>query len=56
MSNPADQFKISLNQNIWGLVVGLLGLGAAIVSAIMVASVFFTTISYTIKYWKHKLE
>jgi len=67
MSNAAEPFKINLNQNLWGLVVGLVGLGiaehfslctlflfAVVVSGIMVASVAFTTVAYTINYWKNK--
>lgn len=69
MSTPAEQFKINLNQNLWGLVVGLTALGAAEhfqlrtlfwfsvgVSSIMVISVAVTTLAYTIKYWKNKQE
>lgn len=69
MSNPGEQFKINLNQNLWGLVVGLIGLGVAehfnlctlfwfavVVSGVMVLSVIFTTIAYTINYWKEKLK
>jgi len=68
MSSPEEQFKINLNQNLWGLVVGLSGLGVAeyfglctlfwfalVVSGIMVLSVFFTTAAYTYKYCKQKL-
>jgi len=68
MSNPEEQFKINLNQNLWGLVVGLSGLGVAeyfrlctlfwfalVVSGIMVVSVLFTTAAYTYKYCKQKL-
>jgi len=67
MSSPEDQFKISLNQNLWGLVVGLAAMGAAehynlrtlfwfsvVVSVIMVLSLGATTLAYTIKYWKNK--
>ncbi len=69
MDNPAEPFKINLNQNLWGLVVGLSGLGVAeqfrlptlfwfsvIVSIIMVLSIAFTTLAYTINYWKHRFE
>lgn len=68
MSSPEEQFKINLNQNLWGLVVGLSGLGVAeyfglctlfwfalVVSGIMVLSVIFTTAAYTYKYCKRKL-
>ncbi len=67
MRNPLEQFKINLNQNLWGLVVGLVALGfaeyhnlctlfwfAVAVSAVMVASVGVTTLAYTINYWKNK--
>jgi hypothetical protein len=67
MSSPADQFKINLNQNLWGLIVGLTGLGMAehfdlqtlfvfalVVSLIMTASIAATTLAYTINYWKNK--
>ena len=69
MSNPAEPFWIKLNQNLWGLVVGLGALGAAehfqprtlfwfavVVSAIMVLSVSVTTLAYTVNYWKNKQE
>ena len=67
MSSPQDQFKINLNQNLWGLVVGLGAMGAGehynlctlfwfsvVVSVIMVASLAVTTLAYTINYWKNK--
>lgn len=67
MSNATDQFKINLNQNLWGLLIGLGALGtaehynlralfwfSAIVSAIMVISVAVTFLAYTINYWKNK--
>ena len=67
MSNPAEQFKINLNQNLWGLVVGLVALGAAehfqlntlfwfsfAISLIMSVSVAFTTVAYTINYWRKR--
>ncbi|OGA67066.1 MAG: hypothetical protein A3G83_14340 [Betaproteobacteria bacterium RIFCSPLOWO2_12_FULL_68_20] len=67
MASPDEHFKINLNQNLWGLVVGLGFLGAAehyglstlfwfavAVSGIMVASVAATTLAYTINYCKHK--
>lgn len=67
MGSPDEQFKINLNQNLWGLVVGLSGLGVAeyfglctlfwfavVVSAFMVMSVAITTLAYTINYWKQK--
>lgn len=67
MGSTTDQFKINLNQNLWGLLVGLGALGAAehyklctlfwfsvVVSVIMVSSVAVTTLAYTINYWKNK--
>ena len=67
MSNATDQFKVNLNQNLWGLLVGFGALGAAeyyklcalfwfsvVISVIMVTSVGFTTVAYTLNYWKHK--
>ncbi len=67
MASLDEHFKIHLNQNLWGLVVGLGFLGAAehfglstlywfsvAVSVIMLASVAATTLAYTINYWKHK--
>ena len=67
MSSPAEQFKINLNQNLWGLVVGLVTLGAAehftlctlywfgvAVSLIMLTSIAVTTFAYTLNYWKNK--
>ena len=69
MANPAEHFKINLNQNLWGLVIGLLSLGAAehfhlsvlfwfsaAVAGIMVLSVAVTTVAYTINYWKNKQQ
>lgn len=69
MANPGEQFKINLNQNLWGLLVGLSSLGVAehfglctffwfavVVSVIMVLSVAITTLAYTINYWKEKIQ
>lgn len=69
MANAEDQFKINLNQNLWGLAVGLGALGAAehfqfrvlfwfaaIVSSIMVVSVGLTTVAYTRQYLKKKQQ
>ncbi len=65
--SAADQFKINLNQNLWGVVVSFSALGAAeyyqlctlfwfaaVVSTIMVLSIAFTTFAYTTNYWKNK--
>lgn len=67
MGSPADQFKINLNQNLWGLLVSFGFLGGseyfnlpvlfwlALVSAcVMTLSVCFTTIYYTMNYMKNK--
>jgi hypothetical protein len=64
-----DNFKIALNQNLWGLVVGLAGLGTAeyfklnalyyislSLSVGMLASVFITTAAYTLNYKKSKSQ
>ena len=69
MESPDDQFKINLNQNLWGLVVGLAALGlaeyyrlgvlfwfAAVVSGLMALSLSVTTVAYTIRYWKNKMK
>lgn len=67
MSGPQDQFRINLNQNLWGLIVGFGAMGAAeyfdlstlfwfsvVVSSIMLVSLAVTTFAYTITYWKNK--
>ena len=67
MTNLGEQVKINLNQNLWGLVIGLAGLGVAehfklsalfwlslLVSLAMIASVWVTTLAYTLNYWKNK--
>ncbi len=67
MSSPEEQFKISLNQNLWGLLVGFGFLGGAeyyelrtlfwfavVASVIMVISVGATTLAYTINYYRKK--
>ena len=69
MSASVDSFKINLNQNLWGLIVGLFGLGIAdhfnlctlfwfsfLVSVVMVVSVGVTTYAYTINYWREKMN
>ena len=68
MGSPTEQFKINLNQNLWGLVASFASLGLAehyhlstlfwlsvVVSVVMALSVVCTTIAYTINYWKAKL-
>lgn len=67
MTNPADAVKINLNQNLWGLIVGLAALGlaeyfdlctlfwfSAAISFVMSISVAATTLAYTVNYWKNK--
>ena len=67
--NPAEQFKINFNQNLWGLLIafGFLGAAehyklctlfwfAAVASGIMSLSVAVTTLAYTINYWKNKMS
>lgn len=67
MASPEDQFKINLNQNLWGLVIALLALGTAeyfglctlfwfafVLSVIMALSVAVTTLAYTVNYWRQK--
>lgn len=67
MSSPQDQFKINLNQNLWGLIVSLSALGVAehyalktlywlavVLSVVMVLSVTVTTLAYTTNYWNNK--
>jgi hypothetical protein len=69
MDSPEQNFKINLNQNLWGLVVGLVSLGiaehfqlyvlfcfAAVLSVVMVLSVISTTIFYTINYCRNKMK
>ncbi len=68
MANPADSFKINLNQNLWGLIVAFGALGvaeqyqlrtlfwfASVVSFVMTFSVIITSSVYTYKYCKGKL-
>jgi hypothetical protein len=67
--NPDDHVKLNLNQNLWGLVVGLAALGTAehfnlcvlfwfgaIFSFLMMVSVIITTVPYTYNYWKYKMK
>ena len=68
MSPIEEQFKINLNQNLWGLFLVLLSLGVAeayslntlfwfsvVLSTIMTISVIVTMIAYTCNYWKNKI-
>jgi len=67
MASPADKLNINLNQNLWGLVVSFLSLGAAehydlctlywfalATSVIMVVSIVVTTFVYTKNYVSKK--
>jgi hypothetical protein len=67
MNTPQELFKINLNQNLWGLIIGLGSLGiaehyklctlfwfAVVVSVIMVFSIAVTTWAYTVNYLKNK--
>ena len=67
MGNEVDNFKINLNQNLWGLIISFGFLGAAehyqlcvlfwfslIPSVAMILSVCFTTYAYTKNYIKNK--
>jgi hypothetical protein len=67
MNNPQELFKINLNQNLWGLIIGLGSLGiaeyyklctlfwfAVVVSVVMVSSIAITTWAYTVNYLKNK--
>ena len=69
MPDPSDNFKVNLNQNLWGLVVGLGALGAAehyhlcklgwfglFISGLMSLSLFATTTAYTINYCRERLS
>lgn len=65
----ADNFKINLNQNLWGLLLALVTLGASeyfnlctlywfgfILSILASISFLFSLIAYTINYWKGKMK
>ena len=67
MNNPQELFKINLNQNLWGVIIGLGSLGAAeyyklctlfwfavVVSVVMVSSIAITTWAYTVNYVNNK--
>ena len=66
---PHEAFKMNLNQNLWGLVVGFIGLGlgeryclhtlywcSLALSVVMLLSLVFTTPAYTINYWRNKMK
>jgi len=63
-----DNFKISLNQNLWGLLLSLITLGASEyfdlctlywfglgLSTISSISFLITLIAYTLNYWNNKM-
>lgn len=65
----ADNFKINLNQNLWGLLLALLTLGTAeyfklctlywfgIILSILTSISFIVTLTaYTLNYWKGKMK
>jgi len=67
MIGPQDQIRINCNQNLWGLVVGLVAMSSAehyklgtlfrfsvVVSVLMLGSPAVTTLAYTINDWKNK--
>jgi hypothetical protein len=69
MPDPSDNFKVNLNQNLWGLVVGLGALGTAehhhlcklgwfglFISGLMSLSLLATTTAYTINYYRERLR
>lgn len=69
MTNLQEQFKINLNQNLWGLVVAFVSLGVAehfklctlfwfsvFISFIMVASIAITTFAYTKDYYRKRIS
>jgi hypothetical protein len=65
----SDNFKINLNQNLWGLLLTLLTLGTAeyfelstlywfglVLSILASISFLITLIAYTINYWENKMN
>jgi len=65
----AENFKINLNQNLWGLLLSLLTLGTAeyfklctlywfgiILSSLTSISFIVTLTAYTLNYWKGKMK
>lgn len=64
-----DDFKINLNQNLWGLLLALITLGTAeyfslctlfwfglILSGLTSISFLITLTAYTINYWRNKMK
>ncbi len=69
LSNVKPKQTPNLNQNVWILVIALLGVGIAeyfklkvllilgiILSVIAYTSILYTTIAYSINYWDKKLK
>lgn len=69
MSDPAEKFKINLNQNLWGLLVTYVSLGTSeyyklcvlfwfsvVVATVMTLSIAVTTCAYTINYYREKMK
>lgn len=69
MSDPTQNFKINLNQNLWGLTISLIALGCSekyqlsdleiisvVLAVVMGVSVIITTFAYTYKYCKRKWD
>lgn len=65
----ADNFKINLNQNLWGLLLALITLGTAeyfklctlywfgfILSSLTSISFIVTLLAYTLNYWNGKMK
>lgn len=65
----ADNFKINLNQNLWGLLLALITLGTAeffklrtlycfgvFLSSLTSISFIVTLLAYTLNYWKGKMK
>ena len=65
----AENFKINLNQNLWGLILSLFTLGASeyyelctlywfglVLSCFTSLSLVITLIAYTINYWNNKMK
>lgn len=66
--STADNFKINLNQNLWGLLLTLIALGTAeyfglctlywfglVLSILTSISFLITLTAYTINYWRNKM-
>ena len=69
MPTPFSPDDFKLNQNLWGLLVGLVALGAVeyyelcalwwfgvVISGALTLSILLTTYAYTVRYWRHKFR